>query len=74
MGKTLLLGGLMDNEEEYAELCKLLAKCKFNIAKQQAVCSGQDIFQDYDYDKKISEINQFLCDIPIMIKGEDLYV
>lgn len=72
MGKTLLLGGLMDNEEEYVELCKLLAKCKFNIAKQQAVCFGQDIVQYYD--KKISEINQFLCDIPIMIKGEDLYV
>lgn len=62
----------MDNEEEYAELCKLLAKCKFNIAKQQVVCSGQDIVQYYD--KKILEINQFLCDIPIMIKGEDLYV
>lgn len=70
MGKTLQLGGFMDNEEEYAELFKLLAKCKFNIVKQQVVCSNEDIIKYYD--KKVLEINQFLQDVPIIIKGENL--
>lgn len=71
MGKTLQLGGFMDNEEDYVELFKLLAKCKFNIAKKQVICADES--SSLYYDKKISEINQFLQDVPIIIKGEDLY-
>lgn len=30
----------MDNEEDYIELCKLLAKLKFNLVKQSTHCFG----------------------------------
>lgn len=33
----------MDNEEDYIELHKLLAKCKFNLQKERAKISQEDI-------------------------------
>ena len=33
----------MDNEQDYIELHKLLAKCKFNIAKEQAKLSSANM-------------------------------
>lgn len=43
----------MDNEEDYIELYKLLAKCKFNIVKEQvkfnpANIGHTDIVNYYD--------------------------
>lgn len=59
----------MDNEEDYMELCKLLAKLKFNLVKQNTHCFGnKDMAQHLE--EEISKIDKFLCDIPILIKGE----
>lgn len=59
----------MDNEEDYIELCKLLAKLKFNLVKQSTYCFGnKDMVQHLE--EEISKINKLLCDIPILIKGE----
>lgn len=63
----------MDNEQDYIELYKLLAKCKFNIAKEQINLSSTNIehapIVSY-YDEKIRQINEFIVDIPIIIKGD----
>lgn len=54
----------MDNEEDYIELCKLLAKLKFNLVKQSTYCFGnKDMVQHLE--EEISKIDKFLCDIPI---------
>lgn len=59
----------MDNEEDYMELYKLLAKIKFNLAKQSTHCFGdKDMVQHLE--EEISKIDKLLCDIPILIKGE----
>lgn len=59
----------MDNEEDYIELCKLLAKLKFNLVKQSTYCFGnKDMAQHLE--EEISKIDKLLCDIPILIKGE----
>ena len=59
----------MDNEEDYIELCKLLAKLKFNLVKQSTHCfDNKDMAQHLE--EEISKIDKLLCDIPILIKGE----
>ena len=59
----------MDNEEDYIELCKLLAKLKFNLVKQSTYYFGnKDMVQHLE--EEISKIDKLLCDIPILIKGE----
>lgn len=59
----------MDNEEDYMELYKLLAKLKFNLVKQSTYCFGnKDMVQHFE--EEISKIDKLLCDIPILIKGE----
>lgn len=64
----------MDNEQDYIDLYKLLAKCKFNIAKEQAKFSSANMEHtpiiSY-YDKKIKQIDEFIVDIPIIIKGDE---
>lgn len=71
----------MDNEQDYIDLYKLLArckfniaKCKFNIAKEQAKFSSANmehtLIISY-YDKKIKQIDEFIVDIPIIIKGDE---
>lgn len=64
----------MDNEQDYIELYKLLAKCKFNIAKEQVNLSLANIEHtsiiSY-YDEKVKQINEFIVDIPIIIKGDE---
>lgn len=59
----------MDNEEDYIEIHKLLAKCKFNLQKERAKISQEDIASYYE--KKIKEIDTFIINIPIIIKGEE---
>jgi len=61
----------MDNEEDYIELHRLLAKCKFNLQKERANILNKEI-ADY-YEKKIKEIDTFIINIPIIIKGEVVY-
>lgn len=65
----------MDNEEDYIELHRLLAKCKFNIVKEQVKFNPANIghtdIVNY-YDKKIKQIDEFVVDIPIIIKGEEI--
>ena len=59
----------MDNEGDYIELCKLLAKLKFNLVKQSTHCfCNKDMAQHLE--EEITKIDKFLCDIPILIKGE----
>lgn len=73
----------MDNEEDYIELHRLLAKCKFNLVKEQfELCNAKadsnkivnyindTSFTDY-YEKKIKQIDEFIVDIPIIIKGDE---
>lgn len=60
----------MDNEEDYMELCKLLAKLKFNLVKQCIDCFDNNEELAQSYREEISKIDKFLCDIPILIKGE----
>lgn len=65
----------MDNEEDYIELYRLLAKCKWNIAKEQVKFSPANREHipiiDY-YEEKTRQIDEFIVDIPITIKGDGL--
>ena len=48
----------MDNEEDYMELYKLLAKLKFNLVKQSTHCFGnKDMVQHLE--EEISKIDKF---------------
>lgn len=62
----------MNNEEDYIELHRLLAKCKWNMAKEQVKFSlanrEHTSIIDY-YEKKTRQIDEFIVDIPIIIKG-----
>lgn len=64
----------MDNETDYIELHRLLAKCKWNIAKEQVKLNpniiGHTDIIDY-YNNKAEQINEFIVDIPIIIKGDE---
>lgn len=63
----------MDNEQDYIELYKLLAKCKFNIAREQVQLNSENrehtSIINY-YDEKVRQINEFIVDISIIIKGD----
>lgn len=64
----------MDNEEDYIELHRLLAKCKWNIVKEQtkltsAIMEHTPIINYYE--KKSRQIDEFIVDIPIIIKGDE---
>ena len=64
----------MDNEQDYIELYKLLAKCKFNIAKEQVslISANKEHTPIINYyDEKIRQIDEFIVDIPIIIKGDE---
>ena len=65
----------MDNEEDYVELHKLLAKCKFNIVREQVKFNHANIghtdIVNY-YDKKIKQIEELMVDIPIIVKGNEI--
>lgn len=64
----------MDNEEDYIELHRLLAKCKWNMAKEQLKYSPANSEHtpiiNY-YEKKTRQIDEFIVDIPIIIKGDE---
>lgn len=63
----------MDNEEDYIELHRLLAKCKFNLARERAdktKAPTEEIASNYE--RKIKEIDTFIINIPIIIKGDGL--
>lgn len=59
----------MDNEEDYIELHRLLAKCKFNLAREH-VKSRLEEEREY-FASRIEKISSFMADIPIMIKGDE---
>lgn len=68
----------MDNEEDYIELHRLLAKCKWNMAKDQVKfpvlrCDETVITPPITefYEKKAKQIDEFIVDIPIIIKGDE---
>ncbi len=73
----------MDNEEDYIELHRLLAKCKFNLEKTQlelcnAKADSNNIVNYINntpitgyYEKKIKQIDELIADIPIIIKGDE---
>lgn len=64
----------MDNEKDYIELHRLLAKCKFNLVRDELELCNKGIntkeltMSEY-YEKKIKQIDEFIVDIPIIIKG-----
>ena len=60
----------MDNEEDYIELHRLLAKCKFNLAREQVKPRLEEEKQYFA--SKTKRINEFIVDIPIIIKGEEI--
>lgn len=63
----------MDNEEDYIELHRLLAKCKWNMAKEQVKIMPphkEPIPIINYYEKKTKQIDEFIVDIPIIIKGD----
>lgn len=64
----------MDNEEDYIELHRSLAKCKWNMTKEQmklnSAIMGHETIINY-YEKKIRQIDEFIVDIPIIIKGDE---
>lgn len=64
----------MDNEEDYIELHRLLAKCKWNIANEQvnfSPANREDTPIINYYKKKTRQIDEFIVDIPIIIKGDE---
>lgn len=64
----------MDNEEDYMELHRLLAKCKWNMAREQATFPtlkwDETPITEF-YEKKTRQIDKFIVDIPIIIKGDE---
>lgn len=67
----------MDNEEDYIELHRLLAKCKWNIGEEQIKLNSANREHtpiiDY-YEKKTRQIDEFIVDIPIIIEGDECNV
>lgn len=70
----------MDNEEDYIELHRLLAKCKWNMAREQVKFPILKRIEDETvietpitefYEKKTRQIDEFIVDIPIIIKGDE---
>lgn len=65
----------MDNEQDYIELHRLLAKCKWNIFAERAKLNWDNREQDcIEYlSKKLKQIDEFIVDIPIfLIKGDEI--
>lgn len=65
----------MDNEEDYIELHRLLAKCKWNITEEQVrlnPANREHMHIINYYEKKAKQIDEFIVDIPIIIKGDGL--
>ncbi len=66
----------MDNEQDYIELHRLLAKCKWNLVRDELELCNKGIntkeltMSEY-YEKKIKQIDEFIVDIPIIIKGDE---
>lgn len=59
----------MNNQEDYIELHRLLAKCKFELVR---ICADlMPSKQLDDYMKIIRQIDEFIVDIPIIIKGDE---
>lgn len=66
----------MDNEEDYIELHRLLAKCKWNMTRDELeLCNiginTKELTMSEYYEKKIRQIDEFIVDIPIIIKGDE---
>ena len=59
----------MDNEEDYIELHRLLAKCKWNMIREELEQNCIPITDFYEEKKK--QIDEFIVDIPIIIKGDE---
>ncbi len=63
----------MNNEEDYIELYKLLAKCKFYLSRERSKLNINNINHSgliHYYEKKLKQIDEFMEDVPIIIEGE----
>ena len=59
----------MNNEKDYIELHRLLAKCKFNLAREQVKLRLEKEKQYFA--SRVEKISSFMADIPIMTKGDE---
>ena len=59
----------MDNEEDYIELHRSLAKCKFNLTREQVKPRSEEERQYFA--SRVEKISSFMEDIPIIIKGDE---
>lgn len=64
----------MDNEEDYIELHRLLAKCKWNMVNEDVNLnpSIEEHRLTIEYHgRQMLKINDFIADIPIIMKGDE---
>lgn len=64
----------MDSEQDYIELHRLLAKCKWSMNKQLAELNSNRIDNTHiiEYcENQLKKLNDFMTDIPIIIKGDE---
>ena len=66
--------GIMDNEQDYIELYRLLAKCKFSLHRELAKLNpnviGYSEIIEYN-EMKLKQVNDLMVDVPIIIKGDE---
>lgn len=64
----------MDNEQDYIELHRLLAKYKFALVREVIELNPADMVQlpiRSHYEEKVKQIDNLMKDIPIIIKGDE---
>lgn len=63
----------MDNEHDYVELNRLLAKCKYTLCKELSGLKSGNMHDSPiidDYERSLKIINELIVKIPIIIKGD----
>lgn len=64
----------MDNEQDYVELHRLLAKCRYNLNKQLAELNSTKMENAHliEYcENQLGKLNDFMNNIPIIIKRDE---
>lgn len=64
----------MDNEQDYIELNRILAKCKYVLCKELAGLKSSNMYDSpiiADYERSLEIINELMVKIPIIIKGDE---
>ena len=65
----------MDNEQDYIELHKILAKCKYNLNKQLVELNSIKMENAHlieYFENQLKKLNDFMNNIPIIIKGDEI--